>query len=177
MAGAVIGALAGGGKGAAIGAGAGAAVGTAGAAATGKKNVRPAGRNRPFFYNPVMRLFTAIDLPPELVRKLTELIDHLRPAARINWSPAANLHITTKFIGEWPEAELGRVTAALAGLPAREPIPIELRGVGFLPNPHSPRVFWAAVRAGEALPELARETARRSKPSESRPKRARSRRT
>jgi hypothetical protein len=39
-AGAIIGALAGGGKGAAIGAGAGAGVGTAGAAATGKKDVR-----------------------------------------------------------------------------------------------------------------------------------------
>jgi len=39
-AGAIIGALAGGGKGAAIGAGAGAGVGTAGAAATGKKDIR-----------------------------------------------------------------------------------------------------------------------------------------
>jgi hypothetical protein len=38
--GAIIGAIAGGGKGAAIGAGAGAATGTAGAAATGKKDIR-----------------------------------------------------------------------------------------------------------------------------------------
>jgi RNA 2',3'-cyclic 3'-phosphodiesterase len=105
-----------------------------------------------------MRLFTAIDLPQELVRKLTAVIDHLRPTARINWSPAANLHITTKFIGEWPDAELERLTGALAALGPREPIPIELRGVGFFPNPHSPRVFWAAIRAGETLPELARET-------------------
>ncbi|HVX66230.1 MAG TPA: RNA 2',3'-cyclic phosphodiesterase [Bryobacteraceae bacterium] len=105
-----------------------------------------------------MRLFTAIDLPGELIGKLTGLIDALRPTARINWSPAANLHITTKFIGEWPEAELDRLTAALAALPPREPIPIELRGVGFFPNSHSPRVFFASVRAADALPHLARET-------------------
>jgi 2'-5' RNA ligase len=105
-----------------------------------------------------MRLFTAIDLPAEVLAKLTGLIDRLRPTARIHWSPAANLHITTKFIGEWPEAELARLTDALAPLGAIAPIPIEMRGVGFFPNPHSPRVFWAGVRAGEELGGLARAT-------------------
>ncbi len=105
-----------------------------------------------------MRLFTAIDLPPDVIAALTGLIDRLRPAARINWSPAANLHITTKFVGEWPKERLDELSAALAALPAREPIPIEVRGLGFFPNPHSPRVFWAAVHAGPELAALARLT-------------------
>jgi 2'-5' RNA ligase len=50
-----------------------------------------------------MRLFTAIDLPPEVAGRLDALIAKLRPLANIRWSPAANLHITTKFIGQWPE--------------------------------------------------------------------------
>ena len=105
-----------------------------------------------------MRLFTAIDLPQEVTDALARLIDRLRPTARIHWSPARNLHLTTKFIGEWPQARLGELTAALEGLAPREPIPIEVRGLGFFPNPHAPRVFWAAVHAGPELAGLARAT-------------------
>jgi 2'-5' RNA ligase len=105
-----------------------------------------------------MRLFTAITLPPDVVAALTALIGRLRPTARIHWSPAANLHITTKFIGEWPKERLDELSAALQALPAREPIPIEVRGLGFFPNPHAPRVFWAAVHAGPELATLAQLT-------------------
>jgi 2'-5' RNA ligase len=105
-----------------------------------------------------MRLFTAVTLPQDVVTALTRLIDQLRPSARIRWSPASNLHITTKFIGEWPEERLGELRAALDSLPAREPIPIEVRGLGFFPNPHAPRVFWAAVHAGPELATLAQAT-------------------
>ncbi len=105
-----------------------------------------------------MRLFTAIDLPVDLVAALARLIGRLRPTARIKWSPEANLHITTKFIGEWPEDKLEQLTGALAPLGAREPFPLEVRGLGFFPNPHSPRVFFAAVHAPQTLVELAHET-------------------
>jgi 2'-5' RNA ligase len=105
-----------------------------------------------------MRLFTAITLPQDVIAALAELIYQLRPVARIHWSPASNLHITTKFIGEWPKERLDELTAALKALPAREPIPIAVRGLGFFPNPHSPRVFWAAVHAGPELATLARLT-------------------
>ncbi len=105
-----------------------------------------------------MRLFVAVDLPDPLVAALARLIDRLRPTARIRWSPPENLHITTKFIGEWPEPRLGEVESALAALPRREPFEIQVRGLGFFPNPHHPRVFWAAVHAPAALGELARQT-------------------
>jgi RNA 2',3'-cyclic 3'-phosphodiesterase len=105
-----------------------------------------------------MRLFTAVDIPPEIVSKLARLIAGLRPSARVNWSAASNLHITTKFIGEWPEERLPELKRALAEVPRDGAIPIEIRGVGFFPNPHSPRVFWAAVHAPAALAGLARAT-------------------
>ena len=60
-----------------------------------------------------MRLFTGLDLPAEVVGNLEELLQQLRPTARIQWSPPANLHITTKFIGEWPEERLEELKAAL----------------------------------------------------------------
>ncbi|SRR5579864_1445092 len=105
-----------------------------------------------------MRLFTAIDLPPEVISNLESLLTRLKPAARINWSPPENLHITTKFIGEWPEERLHELTAALRALPPRPAIPIAIEKLGFFPNPHAPRVFWAGVHAGDPLVQLARET-------------------
>jgi RNA 2',3'-cyclic 3'-phosphodiesterase len=105
-----------------------------------------------------MRLFTGIDLPIEVVTSLENLLVRLKPAASINWSPPENLHVTTKFIGEWPEDRLDEVKAALGVLPARPAIPIAIEKLGFFPNPHSPRVFWAGIHAGEALAQLARET-------------------
>jgi 2'-5' RNA ligase len=105
-----------------------------------------------------MRLFTGIDLAPGVIVNLEHLLDELRPAAHINWIPPANLHLTTKFIGEWPEARLAELTTKLGGLPSRAPIEIAVEKLGFFPNPHSPRVFWAAIHTGDGLAALARDT-------------------
>ena len=102
-----------------------------------------------------MRLFTAIDLPPEIIQRLDRLIADLRPLANINWSPAANLHITTKFIGQWPEERLPELNRALGAIGGRAPIAIRVAGVGFFPNPKSPRVFWGGVEASTELSRLA----------------------
>jgi 2'-5' RNA ligase len=105
----------------------------------------------------LMRLFTAIDLPPDVTGRLDALIAKLRPLANIGWSPAANLHITTKFIGQWPEERLPLMQAALAGMGRRTPISIRVSGLGFFPNQKSPRLFWAGVEAPAELGALARD--------------------
>jgi 2'-5' RNA ligase len=105
-----------------------------------------------------MRLFIGIDLIPKVIANLEGLLERLKPAAQINWSPPRNLHITTKFIGEWPEGRLDDLKGALSTLPARQPITIAIEKLGFFPNPHSPRVFWAGVHAGDDLATLARDT-------------------
>ncbi|PWU07098.1 MAG: RNA 2',3'-cyclic phosphodiesterase [Terriglobia bacterium] len=94
-----------------------------------------------------MRLFVGLDLPAAVVSNLEELLDRLRPTAAINWSPPENLHITTKFIGEWPEDRLEELKTALAAIPPRAEIPVHIRKIGFFPNPHSPRVFWCGIEA------------------------------
>ncbi|MGA2154917.1 MAG: RNA 2',3'-cyclic phosphodiesterase [Bryobacteraceae bacterium] len=106
-----------------------------------------------------MRLFTALDLEPGVVANLERLLVELRPTARIQWSPPANLHITTKFIGEWPDERLAELKTALAALPARAAIPVRIHHLGFFPNPHSPRIFWCGIDA-PGLAELAGDTDR-----------------
>src|SRR5260221_9211140 len=104
-----------------------------------------------------MRLFTGLDLPDEVVHNLEELLERLRPKAKINWSPPANLHVTTKFIGQWPEERLDELKAALRELPSRQAIPVQIHRLGFFPNPHSPRVLTCGIEA-PGLEALARDT-------------------
>lgn len=102
-----------------------------------------------------MRLFTAIDLPPDSLMRLERLISALRPAALIHWSPLDNLHITTKFIGEWPEGRLEELHEALTALAERKPFEVEVRGLGWFPHERSPRVLWVGIDGGEELAALA----------------------
>ena len=104
-----------------------------------------------------MRLFTGIDLPDEVRERLERLLMHLRSCAHLKWSPVYNLHVTLKFIGEWPEEKLPQLESALRSLANREAISAEVKGLGWYPNPHHPRVFWAGVQGGDALRLLVKD--------------------
>src|SRR5258708_24006023 len=104
-----------------------------------------------------MRLFCGIDLPEDIRERLERLLMHLRPAAHLKWSPVYNLHVTLKFIGEWAEDKLPQLEASLRAIVPREPIAAEVKGLGWYPNPHHPRVFWVGVHGGDALPALVKD--------------------
>jgi 2'-5' RNA ligase len=105
-----------------------------------------------------MRLFTALDISAETRAALVALAGELAPGTGFGWSRAENLHITTKFIGEWPGERLGELREALAGIGRPGEIAVEISGLGWFPNPHSPRFLFAGVRAGEELGRLHRAT-------------------
>jgi len=66
---------------------------------------------------------------------------------------------------QWNERRVRRcvklVTAlALVGsmtVAPRGAIPAEVKGLGWFPNPHHPRVFWAGVHGGESFSLLAKD--------------------
>lgn len=105
-----------------------------------------------------MRLFVAIDIPDSVRAALDAFQRLLRPMAKLNWSPAANMHITTKFIGEWPEDRIAEVTQALSTVRVAGPLEIRVKGIGWFPSERRPRVLWAGVDGGEPLQTLARAT-------------------
>jgi 2'-5' RNA ligase len=108
-----------------------------------------------------MRLFVALDLPDTILRTLDALIQELKPAASlIRWSATQNLHITTKFIGDWPEERLPQMKAALAAVQSPGTFKIRIEGLGWFPNPYAPKVFWAGIHGPQALRDLARKTDR-----------------
>jgi 2'-5' RNA ligase len=104
-----------------------------------------------------MRLFTGIGIPYKVRRNLELLLAHLKTTAQVRWSRPENLHITTKFIGEWPEDKLDEVKAALRSAPHPPEFPISIGGLGWFPNPHSPRIFWCGIQA-DPLGQLAAAT-------------------
>lgn len=105
-----------------------------------------------------MRLFTGIALPPDVESRLMSLIGGLRPHADLAWTPRHKLHITTKFIGEFPEARLGELQQALAQIHAPQPIEIAIRHIGWLPNLRNPTILYAGVDPTPALAALASAT-------------------
>ena len=105
-----------------------------------------------------MRLFAAIDLDAEVRNKLAELLKRLRPLAKLSWTTPDRMHVTTKFIGEWPEDRLEEMKRTLASVGSPGCVEIEISHLGWFPNSRHPRVFWAGVHGGEPLQSLAHAT-------------------
>lgn len=108
-----------------------------------------------------MRLFTGIEIPAGATATLMDLMEKLRRSSmNLRWTPPEKLHLTLTFIGEWPEEKLGAMKQALAQVEARGPVPVSLRGLGWLPNPRFPRILYAGVEPTRELLQLAAATAR-----------------
>src|SRR5579883_820275 len=105
-----------------------------------------------------MRLFTGLDIAAPVLASLNDMLERLRPLARLKWSPPENLHITTKFIGEWPESRLAELQSALGAIAPGGAIEIEISGFDFFPDARRPKIFVAKVHAPPALRELASRT-------------------
>lgn len=103
-----------------------------------------------------MRLFVALELTTEIHAALRQLIARLQRAeADIRWVRPEGMHLTLKFIGEVPPEKLAPIQRALAGVTNPAPVQLDFRGVGYFPNPRSPRVFWVGIEASENLTPLA----------------------
>lgn len=105
-----------------------------------------------------MRLFTAVDISDEVRSALGGAIERLRTAGRVSWTDVGKLHITTKFIGEWPAERLTEMKAVLQGVGSPGAIRVRVRGLGWFPDARHPHTLWAGVEASEELAELAHAT-------------------
>jgi 2'-5' RNA ligase len=99
-----------------------------------------------------VRLFTGIAIEGDVMERLGLLLRELRPLAPLNWSPLENLHVTTKFIGAWPDERFEELTQALAEMRPPAAFPVRVAGLVL-----KPRVLFAGVDAGPELGTLARQ--------------------
>jgi 2'-5' RNA ligase len=95
------------------------------------------------------RVFVAIELPATARKGLIEHIDRLRetiPEARASWSREENLHLTLKFLGDIPVANVESLSHAVeqAALSTR-PFELIIADCGAFPERDRPRVLWIGI--------------------------------
>ena len=95
------------------------------------------------------RIFCAVELPPTARRLVLAHIARLKervPRAKASWARDANLHLTLKFLGQTPPAQVAdfskAVSSAVSGV---QPFAISLEQTGAFPPHGQPRVLWIGV--------------------------------
>ena len=94
-----------------------------------------------------MRLFIALELPPELRRAASAVQKELKPCgANVKWVETDNMHLTLKFLGEVEETGLGGIKQSLsAACEAYSPLRLGVRGCGSFPPKGNPSVVWLGL--------------------------------
>jgi 2'-5' RNA ligase len=109
------------------------------------------------------RAFLGLSFSVAVTRRIAEeAARHVEPMTqagfKVAWVPAANLHVTAKFLGSVPEEALEAVADVLRrALAAKQPFEAHARGLGVFPNECQPRVLWVGVDGGAALLGLVRD--------------------
>jgi len=98
----------------------------------------------------VVRLFVALPFPSELQDRLAQLSGGI-PGAR--WTPAANFHLTLRFIGEVDGHTYDDVVGALGQVRAHR-FELVLRGLDQFGKGDKARVLWLGVEKNPALLHL-----------------------
>lgn len=102
-----------------------------------------------------MRLFIAFDLDDSIREKIARFMDGVcgfAPEAR--WVRPESLHVTLKFVGQWPDERLADMQQTLAGV-AAETFDASIGDYGFFPSAKPARVFWIGIQPGPRLAALA----------------------
>jgi 2'-5' RNA ligase len=98
-----------------------------------------------------LRTFIAIELGAEVRERVIELINQLRrelPDMRASWSRENNLHLTLKFLGNVPVADIPRVSDAVASATKSvSSFELTFSGCGTFPPHGRPSVLWIGTQA------------------------------
>ncbi len=110
-----------------------------------------------------LRLFVAIELPPDLQETVAQLPAQFPlPSDQVRWVNAEQngYHLTLHFLGDVPELEMVAIWRNLQKVTAKiKRFSISIEGVGGFPNLRRPKVLWVGVGSGtDHLAELHRLT-------------------
>ena len=94
-------------------------------------------------YESMMRLFVALPLAKGIEKKLFAAQQSLSQArTRVTWVAQDCMHITVKFIGDFPISDIFRLSHLIGdSLKGQPPSRLHLKGIDFFPNERSPRVI------------------------------------
>lgn len=103
-----------------------------------------------------MRLFLAVDPGERLRLILTPALDAWRERLDLKWVRPENLHVTLRFLGDWPDDRLEPLKDTVrTTLRGRTSFPVTPGGFGVFPHWRSPRVLFLHLDDGGELADLA----------------------
>jgi 2'-5' RNA ligase len=104
-----------------------------------------------------MRQFLALSIGEDARRAIAALQAELEPrCAGWRWIPAANVHLTLRFLGDVdPEDDPGHRAAWREAARSSPPVRFDLGGIGVFPSVRRARVLWVGVRDATPAPGLA----------------------
>lgn len=108
-----------------------------------------------------IRSFLAIELPKEIIGKLSEIQDNLKPSvSQVKWVRPESVHLTLKFFGNIEEKTVDEISQVLKKVAAKiSAFVIDVKDIGVFPNILRPRVIWVGVESsGRTLDILYKET-------------------
>jgi 2'-5' RNA ligase len=96
------------------------------------------------------RSFIALVLDEPTRAAVSAQVERLRSLSRaVAWVPAANLHVTLKFLGDRDDAELLAAAEALGAVAAATAsFAVKLFGLGAFPGMARPRILWVGLADG-----------------------------
>ena len=97
-----------------------------------------------------LRTFIAIETSLEVRGHLARLVERMRRVnAKVKWVATDNVHLTLKFLGDVPEAEIADVCRSVKqAVVESKSFLMEIRGAGAFPNSARPRTVWIGVGQG-----------------------------
>jgi RNA 2',3'-cyclic 3'-phosphodiesterase len=108
----------------------------------------------------VIRAFIAIDLSPEIRRRLEGVSKQLKDRmvdVPIRWVPVENIHLTLMFLGDVSINNLEMLKKILQNeVAAHHAFEFSVGGLGAFPNTRHPRVLWVGVEAPAELSSIQR---------------------
>jgi 2'-5' RNA ligase len=95
-----------------------------------------------------MRCFLAIELPEAVRQGLAQLQDRLGPqVGGVAWTRSEQIHLTLKFLGEVPDADVPKAIEAATAVAGRYgPFELTVAGAGCFPPSGQARVLWVAIQ-------------------------------
>lgn len=106
-----------------------------------------------------MRTFIALNLPAAERSALHAALEPLRSRGwPVRWAPAANLHLTLRFLGDVEGIEVTRVEDVLRAIAAQHgPMALHIAGFGAFPSLRRASVLWVGLAPTRELMALQRD--------------------
>lgn len=96
-----------------------------------------------------VRTFIAVPFPQAVLDGLAAVVrrlDRAVPSRSVRWTRPESVHLTLKFLGDTPTAQIPDISQALAAVARANPVlMLSVGGLGCFPNLNNPRIVWAGV--------------------------------